>query len=105
MRTAECRCRSSEGLLTIWKRQACRSPLHPGYPPRPRSYGSNPAGKPCARSSCRVSAASMSDVPPSDIAQQVADGKLDATPARVFSFDQIHEAQRVSESGEAGGKV
>jgi len=47
----------------------------------------------------------VSDVPLSDIAQQVADGKLDATPARVFSFDQIHEAQRVAESGEAGGKV
>jgi NADPH:quinone reductase len=47
----------------------------------------------------------VSDVPLSDIAQQVADGKLDAKPARVFSFDQIHEAQRVAESGEAGGKV
>jgi len=47
----------------------------------------------------------VSDVPLSDIAQQVADGKLDATPSRVFSFDQIHEAQRVAESGEAGGKV
>src|SRR6516164_2953403 len=47
----------------------------------------------------------VSDVPLGDIAQQVADGKLDATPSRVFSFDQIHEAQRVAESGEAGGKV
>ncbi len=47
----------------------------------------------------------VSDVPLGEIAQQVADGRLDAKPARVFSFDQIREAQRVSESGEAGGKV
>jgi NADPH:quinone reductase-like Zn-dependent oxidoreductase len=47
----------------------------------------------------------VADVPLGDIAQQVADGKLDAAPSRVFSFDQIHEAQRVAESGEAGGKV
>jgi NADPH:quinone reductase len=47
----------------------------------------------------------LSDVPLGDIAQQVADGKLDATPSRVFSFDQIHEAHRVMEAGEAGGKM
>ena len=47
----------------------------------------------------------VSDVPLSAIAQQVADGQLDAMPSRVFPFDQIHEAQRVAESGEAGGKV
>ncbi len=47
----------------------------------------------------------VSDVPLSDIAQQVADGKLDAKPARVFPFEQIREAQSVAESGEAGGKV
>jgi NADPH:quinone reductase-like Zn-dependent oxidoreductase len=47
----------------------------------------------------------VSDVPLSDIAQQVADGKLDAAPARVFSFDQIREAHRVAEAGEAGGKI
>jgi NADPH:quinone reductase len=47
----------------------------------------------------------VSDVPLSDIARQVAEGKLDATPARVFSFDQIREAHRVAEAGEAGGKL
>lgn len=47
----------------------------------------------------------LSDVPLQDIARQVADGKLDAKPARVFSFDQIHEAHRVMEAGEAGGKM
>jgi NADPH:quinone reductase len=47
----------------------------------------------------------LSDVPLQDIAQQVADGKLDAKPSRVFSFDEIHEAHRVMESGEAGGKM
>ena len=47
----------------------------------------------------------LSDVPLSSIAQQVADGTLDAKPARVFTFDQIREAHRVAESGEAGGKL
>jgi NADPH:quinone reductase len=47
----------------------------------------------------------LSDVPLQDIARQVADGELDATPSRVFSFDQIHEAHRVMEAGEAGGKM
>jgi NADPH:quinone reductase len=47
----------------------------------------------------------LSDVPLQDIARQVAEGKLDAKPTRVFSFDQIHEAHRVMESGEAGGKM
>lgn len=47
----------------------------------------------------------VADVPLADIAQQVADGKLDARPARVFSFDQIQEAHRVAESGAAGGKL
>src|SRR5246500_3366538 len=47
----------------------------------------------------------LSDVPLQDIAHQVADGKLDAKPSRIFSFDQIHEAHRVMEAGEAGGKM
>jgi NADPH:quinone reductase-like Zn-dependent oxidoreductase len=47
----------------------------------------------------------LSDVPLEDIARQVAEGKLDAKPTRVFSFDQIHEAHRVMEAGEAGGKM
>ncbi len=47
----------------------------------------------------------LSDVPLRDIARQVAEGKLKAKPSRVFSFDQIHEAHRVMEAGEAGGKM
>ncbi len=47
----------------------------------------------------------LSDVPLQNIAAQVADGELDAAPSRVFSFDQIHEAHRVMEAGEAGGKM
>jgi NADPH:quinone reductase len=47
----------------------------------------------------------VSDIPLSDIAQQIADGKLDAKPARVFSFDQIRDAHQLAESGEAGGKI
>jgi NADPH:quinone reductase-like Zn-dependent oxidoreductase len=47
----------------------------------------------------------LSDVPLQGIAHQVADGKLDAKPSHVFSFDQIHEAHRVMEAGEAGGKM
>ncbi|MEZ0350101.1 zinc-binding dehydrogenase [Mycobacterium sp. pR1184] len=47
----------------------------------------------------------VSNIPLSEIAQEVADGKLDAKPARVFSFSEIREAHRVAESGEAGGKI
>lgn len=47
----------------------------------------------------------LSDVPLQDIARQVADGTLEATPSRVFAFDEIREAHRVMESGEAGGKM
>ncbi len=47
----------------------------------------------------------LSDVPLAEIARQVAEGTLDAKPSHVFSFDQIHEAHRVMEAGEAGGKM
>ncbi|ORX09167.1 MULTISPECIES: zinc-binding alcohol dehydrogenase family protein [Mycolicibacterium] len=47
----------------------------------------------------------LSDVPLGDIARQVADGRLEAAPSRVFSFDEIREAHRVMEAGEAGGKM
>ncbi len=47
----------------------------------------------------------LSDVPLSDIAEQVKNGQLDAGPARVFSFSDIREAHRVMEAGEAGGKM
>lgn len=47
----------------------------------------------------------LSDVPLYDIAKQVADGSLDATPARVFSFAQIRDAHHAMEAGVAGGKM
>ena len=47
----------------------------------------------------------LSDVPLQDIARQVQDGKLDAQPSRVFSFDEIREAHGVMEAGRAGGKM
>jgi NADPH2:quinone reductase len=47
----------------------------------------------------------LSDVPLQDIAAQVAAGRLEAKPSRVFSFDEIHEAHRIMEAGEAGGKL
>lgn len=47
----------------------------------------------------------VSDVPLQGIAKQVAYGELDAKPSRVFSFDEIHEAHRVMEAGQAGGKM
>jgi NADPH:quinone reductase-like Zn-dependent oxidoreductase len=47
----------------------------------------------------------LSDVPLQGIAQDVAAGWLDAKPARVLGFDEIHEAHRVMEAGQAGGKM
>ncbi|WP_343716529.1 zinc-binding alcohol dehydrogenase family protein [Inquilinus sp.] len=47
----------------------------------------------------------LSDVPLGQIARDVAAGRLQAKPARVFGFDQIHEAHRVMEANEAGGKM
>jgi len=47
----------------------------------------------------------LSDVPLQGIAQDVANGWLDAKPARVFGFDEIHEAHRVMEANQAGGKM
>jgi len=44
-------------------------------------------------------------VPLQDIAQQVAAGRLKAKPARVFGFEEIHEAHGVMETNEAGGKM
>ena len=50
----------------------------------------------------------LSDVPLQDIAAQVAAGRLEAAPSRVFSFDEIREAHRVMEAGrsrrENGGR-
>ena len=47
----------------------------------------------------------LSDVPLQDIAHQVAEGRLKAKPSRVFGFQEIHEAHRVMEANEAGGKM
>jgi len=47
----------------------------------------------------------LSDVPLSTIAEKVRDGQLDAAPAHVFAFDQIKEAHRLMEAGEARGKM
>jgi NADPH:quinone reductase len=47
----------------------------------------------------------LSDVPLQDIAAQVAQGRLEAAPSRVFSFDEIRDAHRIMEAGEAGGKM
>jgi NADPH:quinone reductase len=47
----------------------------------------------------------LCDVPLQGIAQDVAAGWLDAKPARIFRFDEIHEAHRVMEANLAGGKM
>jgi len=47
----------------------------------------------------------LSDVPLEGVARQIEDGRLHAEPARVFSFDEIREAHRVMEAGQAGGKM
>ncbi|OZI20630.1 alcohol dehydrogenase [Bordetella genomosp. 9] len=47
----------------------------------------------------------LSDVPLQAIARDVAAGRLDAKPSRVFRFEDIHEAHRVMEANEAGGKM
>jgi NADPH:quinone reductase-like Zn-dependent oxidoreductase len=47
----------------------------------------------------------LSDVPLQKIAEDVAAGRLKAKPSRVFGFDEIHEAHRVMEANEAGGKM
>ena len=47
----------------------------------------------------------LSDVPLQEIAQDVAAGRLKAEPARVFGFEEIREAHRRMEAGDAGGKM
>jgi NADPH:quinone reductase len=47
----------------------------------------------------------LSDVPLQKVAEDVAAGRLDAKPARIFGFDEIREAHRVMEANEAGGKI
>lgn len=47
----------------------------------------------------------LSDVPLRDIARDVAAGRLQVRPSRVFGFEEIHEAHRVMEANEAAGKM
>jgi NADPH:quinone reductase len=47
----------------------------------------------------------LSDVPLGGIARQVQNGQLEAKPSRIFQFDEIREAHRIMEAGEAGGKM
>lgn len=47
----------------------------------------------------------LSDVPLQCIAADIAAGRFNAKPSRVFSFDEIHEAHRVMEANEANGKM
>lgn len=47
----------------------------------------------------------LSDVPLQGIADKVRDGRLDADPTRVFSFDEIRDAHQVMEAGTATGKM
>ena len=48
---------------------------------------------------------SLSDVPLQAIASDVAAGRYKAKPSRVFRFEEIREAHKVMESGQAGGKM
>lgn len=47
----------------------------------------------------------VSDVPLQKIAEDIAAGRLDVKPSRVFNFEDIREAHRVMEANEAGGKM
>jgi NADPH:quinone reductase-like Zn-dependent oxidoreductase len=47
----------------------------------------------------------LTEVPLGAIFEQVASGKLEGGPVRVFTFSDVVEAHRVLESGRAGGKM
>ncbi len=47
----------------------------------------------------------LSDVPLQDIARDVALGRYQAKPSRVFKFDEIHAAHRAMEANQANGKM
>jgi len=47
----------------------------------------------------------LSDVPLQAIAADIAAGRYQAKPSRVFAFDEIREAHRVMEANEANGKM
>jgi NADPH:quinone reductase-like Zn-dependent oxidoreductase len=47
----------------------------------------------------------VSDVPMQTIVERVAGGSYKAKPTKVFRFDEIREAHRLMESGQANGKI
>ncbi len=47
----------------------------------------------------------ITDVPLQAIVEKAQRGVFGAKPARVFAFDQIAEAHRLMDAGEAGGKL
>ena len=47
----------------------------------------------------------LSEIPLQKILDRVADGTYKAAPAKVFGFDEIREAHRLLETGQAGGKL
>jgi NADPH:quinone reductase-like Zn-dependent oxidoreductase len=47
----------------------------------------------------------VSEVPMQTIVDRIADGSYKAKPVKVFRFDEIKEAHRLMESGQANGKI
>jgi hypothetical protein len=47
----------------------------------------------------------LSDVPLQAIANDVAAGRYKAKPVHVFRFDEIREAHKMMETGQAGGEM
>jgi len=47
----------------------------------------------------------LSEIPFQKIVDRVADGTYRAKPAKVFRFEQIQDAHRLAESGQANGKI
>lgn len=47
----------------------------------------------------------LSDVPLQKITKDIADGRFEAKPSRVFRFEDIQEAHRVMDSNQANGKM
>jgi NADPH:quinone reductase len=47
----------------------------------------------------------LSDIPLQSIAEDIAKGKYNAKPSRIFKFGEIREAHRVMEANEANGKM
>jgi NADPH:quinone reductase-like Zn-dependent oxidoreductase len=52
-----------------------------------------------------TAASPLAAIPLQDIVHKVEIGDYNATPARVFAFDEIAEAHRLMDAGKAGGKL